>query len=246
MDTSRRIKALKRELEKTGLDAYISFHSQRYFSLTSAGKAAIIPADGDPILICSRLEFWQAKEESAISDIRAFSSWESPKAPGENVYFMDFWKLIGLSLHEIGALSVGYENASRDFIKKLKAVHPAGYREAPEIVVNLRKIKSREEIACLEKSAKIAVRGMRCAEESIAVGRSELEIAGEIEREMRRAGSEGTPFPTIVASGKNSWHPHYTAGQKKIGRGELVVVDLGATWKGYASDMTRTFAISPT
>ncbi|MFN4133230.1 MAG: M24 family metallopeptidase, partial [Candidatus Hadarchaeales archaeon] len=228
------------------MDAYISFHSQRYFSLTTAGKAVIIPLDGPPILICSRLEFWQAKEESAISDIRAFSSWKSPKAPGENVCFMDLWKLIGISLKEIGALSVGYEDASRSFIKKIKTIHPASYREAPEIVMNLRKIKSREEIACLEKSAKIAVRGMRCAAESIAVGRTELEIAGEVEREMRRASSEGTPFPTIVASGRNSWHPHATAGQKKINQGELVVVDLGATWMGYASDMTRTFAISPT
>jgi Xaa-Pro aminopeptidase len=63
---------------------------------------------------------------------------------------------------------------------------------------------------------------------------------------MRRAGSEGTPFPTIVASGKNSWLPHASATTKKINRRELVVVDVGAIYKGYVSDLTRTFALSPT
>lgn len=240
-----RIKKLKEELEKAGLDAYISFHSQRYLSRTTAGKAVIVPLDGPPILICSRLEFWQAKKEAAISDVRAFSSWRSPKIAGENVYFMEPWRLIATCLKEIGALSIGYENATRDFIKKLKRVHPASYLEAQEIILNLRKIKSKEEIACLKKSAKIAMKGMRCAEESISPGRSELEIAGAIEHEMRVAGSEGTPFPTIVASGTNSWYPHATASQKKLRRGELVLVDVGAVWKGYASDMTKTFAISP-
>jgi len=67
----------------------------------------------------------------------------------------------------------------------------------------------------------------------------------EAEREMRIAGSEGTPFPTIVASGRNSWLPHASATRKRLKRGELLVVDLGATCEGYVSDMTRTFALSP-
>ncbi|MBC7099566.1 M24 family metallopeptidase, partial [Candidatus Bipolaricaulota bacterium] len=57
---------------------------------------------------------------------------------------------------------------------------------------------------------------------------------------------EGTPVPTIVASGSNSWLPHSTATSRKLRSGELIVVDLGATFNGYASDMTRTFALSPT
>jgi Xaa-Pro dipeptidase len=87
---------------------------------------------------------------------------------------------------------------------------------------------------------------MRTAAELIEEGRTELEIAAEAEHEMRKAGSEGTPFNTIVASGRNSWLPHATATNKRLRSGELIVVDLGATHKGYVSDMTRTFALSPT
>jgi Xaa-Pro aminopeptidase len=92
----------------------------------------------------------------------------------------------------------------------------------------------------------LAMKGMRCATELMEIGRTELEIAAEIEYEMRKAGSEGTPFNTIVASGKNSWIPHATATRKRLQRGELVIVDLGAIYKGYASDITRTFALEPT
>ncbi|MDH5685960.1 MAG: aminopeptidase P family protein, partial [Hadesarchaea archaeon] len=127
-----------------------------------------------------------------------------------------------------------------------RADYTANYRELPGLMLELRKIKSREEVSLLRRSAKIATKGMRCAAESIAVGRTELEVAAEAEREMRVAESEGTSFPTIVASGRNSWLPHASATRKRLRRGELVVVDLGAVYKGYASDMTRTFALSPT
>jgi Xaa-Pro dipeptidase len=122
----------------------------------------------------------------------------------------------------------------------------ASYRELPELMLELRKVKSGREVALLRKAARIAAGGMRCAAELIEVGRSELEIAAEAERAMRKAGSEGTPFPTIVASGKNSWLPHASATRKRLRRGELVVVDLGAIHKGYASDTTRTLALAPT
>ncbi len=141
---------------------------------------------------------------------------------------------------------MGYDYARKEFIRKLRAAYMASYHELPELMLELRKIKSREEISLLRKSAKIATKGMRCAAESIAVSRTELEVAAEAEREMRMAGSEGTSFPTIVASGRNSWLPHASATRKRLRRGELVVVDLGAVYEGYASDMTRTFALSPT
>jgi len=87
---------------------------------------------------------------------------------------------------------------------------------------------------------------MKRVAELIENGRCEIEIAAEAEYAMRKAGSEGVPFNTIVASGKNSWLPHAGATNKRLRRGELIIVDLGATYKGYASDMTRTFAITPT
>lgn len=237
---------MKQELDKRGLDSFLAIPNTRYLAGTAAGKVVIIPIEGAPILICSRLEFDQAKRESWIRDIRAFSSWRAPLRRGERVYFREPWQLVADCLKELGARAVGYDGGRREVMRKLRGAYPASYRELPELVLELRKIKSRGEVTLLRKSAKIAVRGMGCAAELITAGRSELEIAAEVEYEMRRAGSEGTPFPMIVASGRNSWLPHATATRKKLRRGELVVVDLGATFNGYASDMTRTFALAPT
>ncbi len=197
------------------------------------------------MLLCSRLEFEQAKRESWIRDVRAFSSWRAPLRRGERVYFRKPWQLVADCLGELCARVVGYDGGRRELLRRLRGAHVASYRELPEIVLELRKIKSREEVALLRKSAKIAARGMRCAAELIAAGRSELEIAAEAEYEMRRAGSEGTPFPMIVASGRNSWLPHASATRRQLRRGDLIVIDLGAKHEGYCSDMTRTFAISP-
>lgn len=237
---------MKQELDKRGLNAFLAIRNTRYLTGAAAGKVVIVPVDGAPILICSRLEFDQAKRESWVRDIRAFSSWRAPLRQGERVYFREPWQLVADCLRELGARAVGYDGGRRELMRKLRGAHTASYRELPELVLELRKIKSREEVALLRRSAKIATRGMGCAAELITAGRSELELAAETEYEMRRAGSEGTPFPMIVASGRNSWLPHATATRKKLKRGELVVVDLGATFNGYVSDMTRTFALAPT
>lgn len=242
----KRIRGLRRELDKRGLDAYLAIRNTRYLTGTEAGKVAIVPIEGSPMLICSRLELDQARRESWVRDVRAFSSWRAPLRRGERVHFREPWQLIADCLKELGARAVGYDGGRRELLRRLRGAHAASYRELPEIMLELRKIKSKEEVALLRKSAKIAVRGMNCAAELITAGRSELEIAAEAEYEMRRAGSEGTSFPVIVASGRNSWLPHANVTRRRLRRGDLVVIDLGARYRGYCSDMTRTFAISPT
>ena len=237
---------LKEELDKHGLDVYLSTKNTRYLTGTDSGKVVIVPREGDPVLICSRLELERARRESRIGDIRAFSSWKAPLQRGERVYFLEIWQLIAEVLHDIDARSVGYDKAEKNFIRKLRNAHAASYRGVPEIMQNLRMIKSAEELALLRRSAELAMLGMNRAAELIEPGRTELEIAAEVEYAMRRAGSEGTSFQIIVASGGNSWLPHSTVTRKKLRRGELVVIDLGATFEGYASDMTRTFELSST
>ncbi|MFH1822048.1 MAG: aminopeptidase P family protein [Methanobacteriota archaeon] len=241
-----KIKTIKGELDKRGLDVFLSLQNTRYLADTDSGKAVIVPRDGEPILICSRLELERAKRESWIKDIRAFSSWKAPLQRGERVFFLELWQLVTEVLDILDARSIGYDKAEKNFIRKVRNAHAASYRAVPEITQDLRKIKSAKELVLLRKSAEMAVLGMNRAAELIQVGMTELEIAAEVEYKMRRAESEGTPFQIIVASGGNSWLPHSSASRKKLRRGELIVVDLGATFKGYASDMTRTFGLSPT
>jgi len=72
---------------------------------------------------------------------------------------------------------------------------------------------------------------------------TEEEFALELDFEMRRGGASGPSFETIVASGPNGAKPHHRPGRRRIGPGELVVVDFGAIVDGYCSDMTRTLCV---
>ncbi|MEM2874607.1 MAG: M24 family metallopeptidase [Candidatus Hadarchaeales archaeon] len=239
----KRISRVRAEMSRRGLDAFITTKSVRYLSGTTAGKAVIVPLDGEPVLICSRLELGMAKKESRIRNVIAFSSWRSPLMPGENVRFCEAWQIIAECLRGYGSRSVGHDGLATETLRKLRSIHAASYRGMPALMWDVRKVKFPEELAMLRASAKIAAKGMKCAGECISPGRSELEVAADAEREMRLAGSEGTPFGTIVASGPNSWMPHARTGERRIKRGDLVVVDLGAIFRGYASDMTRTFSL---
>jgi Xaa-Pro aminopeptidase len=78
--------------------------------------------------------------------------------------------------------------------------------------------------------------------EWVAVGRTELEIAGEIDRAVRQAGFEKTAFDTIVASGPNTAYPHARPTDRRVRNGDLVLLDFGGVLEGYCVDLTRMAA----
>jgi Xaa-Pro aminopeptidase len=104
----------------------------------------------------------------------------------------------------------------------------------------LRKVKDEKEIELMRKAGELTGIGMKAASETIRPGVKEIEVATEIEYAMRRKGSYGTAFDTIVASGIRSAYPHGGCADREIHKGDLVVVDIGATYQNYRSDMTRT------
>ncbi|WIM68924.1 Xaa-Pro peptidase family protein [Corynebacterium breve] len=77
----------------------------------------------------------------------------------------------------------------------------------------------------------------------LRAGRTEREVAADLEYRLRLAGAERTSFDTIVASGPNSAKPHHGAGDRVLEDGDLVTIDFGAHRAGFNSDMTRTFVI---
>jgi len=112
-----------------------------------------------------------------------------------------------------------------------------------DIVEPLAMVKDAEEIAAIQKAAEISDKGFAEILKYIRPGVREIEIAAELEYIMRKAGSEDTPFRTIVASGARSGMPHGVASAKKIARGDLVTLDFGARYEGYISDITRTIVV---
>ncbi|MEC2303596.1 MULTISPECIES: M24 family metallopeptidase [Heyndrickxia] len=110
-------------------------------------------------------------------------------------------------------------------------------------VEEFRSVKDEEEIASTIEAVKIADKTFFHILNFIRPGVSEKEVANEMEYYMKKIGSEGTSFPTIVASGIRSSFPHATASDKIIERGDIVTLDFGALYNGYASDITRTIAV---
>lgn len=240
-----KVEELRGNLSEKNLDSFVAYQNAHYLADTTAAVVVIV-SEESATLLSSRLDFDRAKRDSKIKDVRSFSKSEVPLREGEEVLFESLGKVTAGILEELGAENVGFDELADGILKDLKENHEADYEKESDIIWDLRKVKTEEEIDRLRKAAEIASQGMNEAEKLIEAGRREIEIAAEIEYRMRKLGSGGVSFDTIVASGENSWFPHGGASEKKLAEGELVTIDLGAKWKNYNSDMSRTYAISPT
>jgi len=107
----------------------------------------------------------------------------------------------------------------------------------------LRKIKNNEEIKFMKKAAEIADKTYNDILEEDMKGMTEKKLASLIDYLLKKNGAEETSFKTIVASGPNSANPHHTPTERKIMEGNLLIMDFGAKYEGYCSDITRTIAI---
>lgn len=108
-------------------------------------------------------------------------------------------------------------------------------------VEGLRRVKDSEELAAIEAASRIADEVWLWSVERGLAGRGEREVARAAEARIRELGADPS-FPAIVAAGPNGALPHAEPGEREIGRGELVVFDMGAQLDGYCSDGTRTYA----
>ncbi len=110
------------------------------------------------------------------------------------------------------------------------------------IVEGLRAVKDAGEIDCIRAATRLADEALRETLEAGLVGRTERDIAIELELRMRRLGAEGPSFPSIVASGAHGALPHAAPRAREIRKDVLVTIDWGALHEGYCSDCTRTYA----
>jgi Xaa-Pro aminopeptidase len=111
------------------------------------------------------------------------------------------------------------------------------------LVEGLRLVKDEGEVARIECAATIADDALGAIHRLLLERPTEAEFALELDTEMRRRGASERSFETIVAGGPNGAKPHARPGARRIERGDLVVIDFGATVDGYRSDMTRTFMV---
>jgi len=111
------------------------------------------------------------------------------------------------------------------------------------LVESLRVIKEPEEIELIARAAEITDKAFEHFEDIVRIGMTEKEVAWEIEKFMRENGSQALPFDIIVASGPNAALPHAKPSQRQINAGEPVLIDMGANYGGYSSDLSRTICL---
>ena len=145
-----------------------------------------------------------------------------------------------------GCTRIGFEGALPFALAdRLRGLAPAGVELvlADGIIERLRLVKSVTEIAASRRAADILEVVYTDIANGTLVGRTEADVAWQIERTIREAGFPALSFEPIVAAGPNGARPHADPGPRPIERGELVTVDIGARGEsGYCSDCTRTFA----
>jgi Xaa-Pro aminopeptidase len=114
----------------------------------------------------------------------------------------------------------------------------------PRLVVHeMRLRKTSEEIALMQHAAEISLAGHRAAARLAQHGRFEYELEAELGHVFRARGGAGPAYGTIVGGGRNATILHYIRNDRPLAAGELVLIDAGVEYQGYASDVTRTYPI---
>ena len=156
--------------------------------------------------------------------------------------------LIDVAVAELAGASgrLGYDDASMTVkgLRRLEEMLPQGWELVPAAgtVAGLRAVKEPAEIELIRASAQLADEAMRGLLEGGLRGRTELDVAIDLELRMRRLGASAPSFPSIVAAGPHGALPHAQPREQEIPANVLVTIDWGALYDGYCSDCTRTYA----
>ncbi len=141
---------------------------------------------------------------------------------------------------------LGFDDASLTVKQhaRLRELLDPGWELVPcaGAVERLREVKDEREIAAIAAAAALADEALTGVLEAGLAGRTERDVAIDLELRMRRLGAQAPSFPSIVASGEHGALPHAEPREAEIARGVLVTIDWGAHLDGYCSDCTRTYA----
>ena len=225
----QRRRAVVEGLAERNLDALLVSLSPnlRYLSGFTGSNGALLITPGESIVFTdSRYEIQAARETSCRVRIA--------KGP----VLMD----VIATIARRRLRSIGYEPARMtcEYFESLKGHLPikASLVAAGGWIEALRMVKSAEELDLIRRSVEINSQAFEHAAARVKPGMREEDLAAELEYRMRKLGAEKPSFDTIVAAGEHSALPHAQPGKARLERG-LVVVDMGAMFEGYASDMTR-------
>ena len=240
-----RLNRLYTELNHAGLHAValnpgpsLTYLSGLHFHLMERPVVMFFVPGRDPAIVLPELELQKTKQ--LHFPVEVFPYGENPSTWDE--VFKKAAKTLGLD-----GKSIGVEPRAMRLLefRHIKAGAPeADYPDATASLAALRVRKDADEIRLMRRAVRIAQDALEATLPFIKIGMTEKEVANELVTQLLRCGSEPEmPFSPIVSSGPNSANPHASPSERKLQPGDLLVVDWGAAYQGYISDLTRTFAV---
>ena len=204
------------------------------FHLSERPVILLVPSRRRPVLVLPELE--RSRAASLECDLFAYSDGDGPTAA------------FAAAAGALPAGRLGVEGRVMRFME-LELLAQAGISDervdATPVLAQLRMRKSPQELEYMERAVAIAEAAFREMQTAIAAGMRERELAAALVQALHSAGSEpALPFIPIVATGPNGADPHHFPGDRRLARGDLLIIDWGASYHGYFSDITRTFVVA--
>ncbi|MBM3286129.1 MAG: aminopeptidase P family protein [Candidatus Eisenbacteria bacterium] len=240
-----RIEGLSASLRGSDLDAVIlnpgptlTYLTGLRFHLMERPVVLFLVPGRDPVIVLPELEL--PKLDHLAFRMQAMAFGETPKAWGDA--FRKAVQMLGLDGKRIGVeprqlrlLEFGY----------VKAGAPeAEFPDASRVLSASRLKKDQSEVELMRRAVRIAQNALEAAIPLIKIGMTERDLASELVMQLLKNGSDPEfPFAPIVSSGPHSADPHASPTDRKLAVGDILLVDWGAAYGGYMSDLTRTFAI---
>ncbi|MCS7104516.1 MAG: Xaa-Pro peptidase family protein [Thermofilaceae archaeon] len=241
VDFTKHVKAVVQNiLVKKELNALVVMGASNihYLTGTDAPSAAIVYLDSNVKTLSSRLEYTRTLDESCLGEHYVYTKSEDT-SDYENIIRGDFFNALKELVSNAPEGKLGIAGVSGDNRRKLE--EKIGYSgiEATSEFLTLRRAKNPSELEAIKKAVNVAEEAMKRALNILEKGITESEVAAEILSFILRSGAQQS-FQPIVAFGEHAAHPHAKPGLRRLERGNLVKIDLGARIEGYCSDLTRT------
>ncbi|QOR36926.1 aminopeptidase P family protein [Clostridium sp. 'deep sea'] len=187
------------------------------------------------------------KSAKLITDFR-YTEQATAQCPNYEVVLYkrtDLHEIINQALADESLTQLGFDKTFTTYASYLAYKEKIEAEIVPyeKIIENIRLIKDETEIRNMQQAQTIAEDAFSKVLKMIKSGITELDVAVELEYNMKKLGAEKISFATIAASGKRSSLPHGRASQKVIEHGDFITFDFGAYYNGYCSDMTRTIVV---
>ena len=229
----QRVKRLQEKLTKYNIDGLLvtNMFNVRYLA-NFTGTTGLVVITKDEAYFVTDFRY----TEQAAEEAKGFTI-----VKNEGPIFEEVAKIV--QEDKIENLGFEQENITYAVYNQINDIVPCELVPVTGLVEKLREVKTEDEINIIKEAINITEKAYDYILGFVKPGKTEIEVANELDFYMRNEGATSVSFDTIVASGVRSAMPHGVASDKVIEEGDMVTIDFGCYYKGYVSDMTRTFAV---